>query len=424
MDGFRCTPLSFLLTGFAWLLLAALAGVASLIGLVQGTPLPTWLRQIHTHGALVGGLLQMAIGGLLAVLARVSNGKKPASRTLLFVLLNGGTLALLLCMTLRNNLLIGLAGLFLSAVVLSITREASVHLRVSLAGPATPAWVLQGSLGALLIGWAIGLAMAFGLVPDYYAHARLLHLHLILIGFFTLVGIALIHRLLPLLLSRDLSSVALGRLATVIFVIGAAALIGGFVSSSLKFELALGLLLIAGVGLMVFNLLRTWLQAGSVGSAAGDHVLIAGVFLLLTTVTGLLMGANYLSDPPTLPIGSLHLSAYTHMALVGFMVNVVFGALSYGVPILVAEDRIASPKKRAPYLEQLTGIMNRWRAAQLIAVSLGTMGLAVVAAMTWSVPLGSTAVRIATWVTAGLLVSGFALIAAKLVWAIGTEPTD
>ena len=37
----RCTPLIFLLTGFTWLLLSFLLGIAMVIGLVKGTPLPS-----------------------------------------------------------------------------------------------------------------------------------------------------------------------------------------------------------------------------------------------------------------------------------------------------------------------------------------------------------------------------------------------
>jgi hypothetical protein len=41
-------------------------GLAILIGLVHGTPLPSWLRLVHVHATLIGGILQFMIGGLLA----------------------------------------------------------------------------------------------------------------------------------------------------------------------------------------------------------------------------------------------------------------------------------------------------------------------------------------------------------------------
>ena len=44
MGRFSFRPLTFLITGFCWLLLSSLVGLAILIGLAHGTPLPSWLR--------------------------------------------------------------------------------------------------------------------------------------------------------------------------------------------------------------------------------------------------------------------------------------------------------------------------------------------------------------------------------------------
>ena len=62
------SPLSFLLTGWTWLLLTSLVGLATFLGVVRGSPLPPGLRMLHVHGALVGGLIQMMTGLALAVL--------------------------------------------------------------------------------------------------------------------------------------------------------------------------------------------------------------------------------------------------------------------------------------------------------------------------------------------------------------------
>ena len=47
MGHITCRPLIFLITGFGWLLLSSLVGLATLIGLVHGTPLPSWLRSVQ-----------------------------------------------------------------------------------------------------------------------------------------------------------------------------------------------------------------------------------------------------------------------------------------------------------------------------------------------------------------------------------------
>ena len=54
MGRVTCRPPTFLITGFGWLLLSSLVGMAILIGSVHGTPLPAWLRVIHVHAALIG----------------------------------------------------------------------------------------------------------------------------------------------------------------------------------------------------------------------------------------------------------------------------------------------------------------------------------------------------------------------------------
>ena len=70
-------PLTFLITGFGWLLLSSLVGLAVLIGLVHGTPLPSWLRLVHVHAILIGGILQLMIGGLFASLSSIPRAAIP-----------------------------------------------------------------------------------------------------------------------------------------------------------------------------------------------------------------------------------------------------------------------------------------------------------------------------------------------------------
>ena len=57
------SPLTLCITGFSWLVLASILGMATLIGLVHGTPLPSWVRALHVHATLVGGVAQIILGG-------------------------------------------------------------------------------------------------------------------------------------------------------------------------------------------------------------------------------------------------------------------------------------------------------------------------------------------------------------------------
>lgn len=426
MGRFIARPLTFLITGYSWLLLSLLVGLAILIGLVHGTPLPSWLRLVHVHAALIGGILQLMIGGLFASLSHTSQGERTPSDSHLglFVALNAATVGLLVGFGLGNMMIVGVAGIVVIGAVASITTVAWQYARQSLTQPARSSWLYRFSLIALLGGLAIGVAMAFRFMPEYYAHARLLHLHVILLGFVTMAMIGATHRLLPIILNTEIYSLRLSRLVMALLPAGFAILVGGFITSSLRLELVIGGLLVLSIGLYAYNLLRTWIGSGQAGNAASDHLLIATFFLVLMMIMGVLVGANFLPQLPVLPFGSLHLAAYTHMALIGFILQTVFGALSYGIPEILATSRIASRKKQGPYRDRLAAIMNRGRTVQLAGLSLGTMGFGALAAMTWNFSLSSIFIQIATWVTVGLLLGSVTLFTAKLAWAVGVRPME
>jgi hypothetical protein len=425
MGHITCRPLTFLITGFGWLLLSSLVGLASLIGLVHGTALPSWVRSVHVHALLVGGILQLMIGGLLASLSNDSQSSRAGSnsRPWLFATLNAATVMLLIGFWLGNMMIVGGAGIVVIGAVASITPVAWQYARQSQTQPTGSSWLYRFSLISLLVGLVVSVAMAFQFVQQYYAQARLLHLHLILLGFVTMAMIGATHRLLPIVLNAELYSLKLARFVMIALPAGFAILIGGFITSSLYLELAIGGLLILSIGLYAYNLLRTWLGSGHQGNAASDHLLIATFFLVLMMILGVLVGANFLPKSRALPFGSLHLAAYTHMALIGFILQTVFGVLSYGIPEILAADRITSRKKQTPYREQLVAIMDRWRSIQLTGLSLGTMGFGLLATMTWNFPLSSLYIQIATWVTLCLLLGSLTIFTGKLAWALGASPS-
>jgi hypothetical protein len=426
MGRVTCRPLTFLITGFGWLLLSSLVGLAILIGLLHGTPLPPWVRQIHVHAALIGGILQLIIGGLLAVLSTSFQSERTSSGSYigLFIALNAATVGLLIGFGLGNMKIVGAAGIVVMGSVASLATVAWQYAGQNPTEPASPSWLYRFSFIALLGGLTIGIMMTFQLMPEYYAHARLLHLHLILLGFVTTAMIGATHRFLPIILNAELYSPRLARLTMGLLPAGFVILIGGFITSSLRLELVIGALLVLCIGLYAYNLLRTWVESGHPGNAASDHLLIATFFLVLTMIMGVLVGTNFLTQLPVFPFGSLHLAAYTHLALLGFILQTVFGALSYGIPELLATSRITSRKRQGPYRDQLVAIMDRWRTVQLTGLSMGTMGFGVLATMTWNFSLNSLSIQIATWVTIGLLLSSLTVFTAKLAWVFGVRPPE
>ena len=421
----HCPPIVFLLTGFSWLVLASILGLAILIGLVHGTPLPPWVRQIHVHAALVGGVTQMILGGFLAMmpLSHPPGSTRKDSHLPAFLAINTGTVAMLIGFWLHHYQVVGAAGVLVGIACGWMARVA--WSRSSQHAPSSwNRWYYALAFLALFGGLAFGETLAFGLMPESYGHLRLAHIHLGLLGFMIVVILGAIVILLPTVLNTSGSSSTLKQPALILMLLGMAALIGGFLNASVPIELGAGGLLFAGGTLYTVNLFRTWMGSPHNGNAASDHLFIGVFFLLFTIVLGILVGVNSLSGQPVMPFGTLHLIAYTHMALLGFILQTSMGVLSHLLPITLATSRVPNSKKREPYLDRLTTIMDRWRTIQVGGLSLGTMGLGILASLTWNVPLGSIYIRVMTWVCFGLLLSSLILFSVKLVLLLSLQPKD
>lgn len=417
-------PVAFLLTGFSWLVLSSILGLAILIGLVRGTPLPSWMRLVHVHAALVGGIAQMILGGFLAFIPPLlmTGQKQRDSHPGLFLAINAGAIGMLVGFWLHQSVVVGAAGFLVVGAFLWIARDAWTQARQSLNSPPLNLWYYAIALLALFGGLACGESMALGLTQQSYGYVRLTHIHLNLIGFVTLAIVGTMHNLLPTVLNASLHSPRLARTVLILMPLGVAVLIGGFLNSSVPVEMAAGGILFIGASLYAVNLFRTWMASTHKGSAASDHLLIGTFFLLFTIILGVLVGANSLSNPPLMPYGTLHLVAYTHMALLGFVVNTIMGALSHLIPIALAVSRVPSNKKRGPYLEHLMTIMDRWRTVQIGGLSLGTMGLALLASLTWNIPLSSPYIQVTTWTCFALLLGSLTFFSMKLVMVLNTQP--
>jgi hypothetical protein len=407
-------------------MLSSILGLAILIGLVRGTPLPPWVRQVHVHAALVGGVSQMILGGFLMFVPplRKTDREQQGSHPLLLLTINAGTVGMLVGFWLHQLSVVSAAGLVVAGGFLWIAGDVWMRARRSAHMPPPDLWYYSLAAMALFAGLGCGETMAFGLVQQSYGYVRLAHIHLILLGFITLTLVGTMHHLLPAVLNTSLTNLRLVRFTQILMPLGVAILISGFLNSLVPVEMAAGAVLFAGGALYAVNLFRTWAASNHKGSAASDQLLIGTFFLLLTIVVAVFVGVNSLSNPPVMPYGTLHLVAYTHLALVGFILQTIMGALSYLIPVTLAASRVPNNKQRGPYLEQLTAIMNRWRPIQIGGLSLGTMGVGVLASLTWNVPLTSMYIHIAMWGCFGLLLSGLLLFSVKLALALAQQPED
>ena len=418
------SPLTLCFTGFTWLTLGSILGLAILIGLVRGTPLPSWVRSLHVHATLIGGVAQILLGGLLLLVAPPESKANLGSdsRPFTFWALNGGVIGMLVGFWLHHDLVVGIAGFAVIAGFLSIIRGIWTRARPVWNSSFGPSWYYALLFFGLVGGSICGALLAFGIFPEYRGYVRLAHIHLVVLGFVTLVLIDMMRQILPTVWSTTLAHPRLVRFTTIFLAIGVVALIGGFLNSSVPVEMIAGAVLFVSVGLLIGNLFGTWLSSAHKGSAASDHLLVSTFFLLFTVLLGILIGANNLSSPPRLPYGTLHLVAYTHMAFVGFIMNATMGACSHLLPIALAARRVAGHKKRTLYCDQLTAIMNRGRSIQVATLSLGTMGIGILATLTWNVPLSSIYIHTTMWTCFILLLTSFLLFAIKLTTMVAKQP--
>ncbi|HJR75464.1 MAG TPA: hypothetical protein VJ805_00770 [Nitrospiraceae bacterium] len=406
------SPVLVLLTGLGWLVLASLLGLAILIGIVRGTPLPSSIKLIHVHGALVGGLLQMMIGAVLMGLAISTTMNRPSALSVRFILFNTATLALLGGFALRDYRITGSAGTALTVTVLLWGKEIWQFLRRE-HRDAIDRFYYGFALLALAGGLLIGTGLAFHLIETRQGHARLAHIHLTVLAFMTLAAIGLLQRWVPAALHGPIARPGLNAATLLLLPAGTAGLLTGFLLTSLEIQLVAGGFFLIGILLHLYNQVRTWLEAGQPGHSATDHLLASSFFLFLTTVLGLAASFNSLRSPPLLPYGTLHIVAYTHTAFIGFLLQVAIGGLSILLPAWLA-SQIASTKKRGPYFARLIGVMNKWRAVQLFTLGCGTLGLSVLASLTWTMPLGSSTTQAVAWAAVGLLAVNLALFCAKV----------
>ena len=420
-------PPVFWLVGFLWLAVSSLVGLGLFLGIMVGKPLPSVLRLVHVHGALVGGVAQIILGAMLAFVSPLllTGRDRPESHPLLFTAINGGAIGLVAGFAFRDYRLVAVAGIIVLLAFLSVLSDLVHQSRKSLISPPLNLWFYGIALVALLGGLGLGEAMAFRVLPqNLFGQGRLAHIHLNLLGFVTMTIVGTMHNLFPTILDARLHSPRLARLTFWGLPTGILALVAGFLLAQVAVQITAGAIIVVALSLYGYNILRTWLDADRPRKAASDHLLLATFFLMTATVAGILAAVNALGNPPAVPFGTLHLVAYTHLALVGFILQTIMGALSHLLPITLAVSRTKSNKRRAPYLAELTALIERGRGLQVGTLSLGTMGLALVAALVWQFPLTSHPVQAAAWISAGLLLLSLVLFAGKVVLLFVRHPVD
>jgi len=316
----------------------------------------------------------------------LASGERSKSHPVLFAAINVGTIGMLAGFWWGYTLAVAVAGLLVLLALLSLLGEALRLARASVLSPPFHLGFFGLACLALFVGLGVGEAMALRLIPyEDIGQARLAHLHPTVLGFVTLTIMGAMHNLFPTIVNARLNNLLVAKLTFACFPVGIVLLITGFLLTQPAVQIVAGLIILAGTLLYAYNIGRTWVKAGRPRTTVSDHLTQGTVFLVICVVTGLLVELNYLWPTPNMqsyvPFGKLHLVAYTHLAMVGFILHTVFGVLSHLLPTTLAVERARSNKSRGPYLEELTGIVEQWRPVQVGALSLGTVGLVLVATL-------------------------------------------
>jgi hypothetical protein len=410
-------PLSFLLMGFVWVLLAALVGLALFLGITLGRPHSQVFRSLHVHGALIGGIMQIIVGLLLA------GRERRASEPAIFIALNLGTLGLLIGQAHGHFPLMSLAAIVLIGSFVPLRGDLVRQIRHSVMSAPVSYWLYSIAMLSLAGGLLAGTASPLRLLPyTLVGQGRLLHIHLLTQGFIVLMIVGAMHVQFPAFLNARLHSPMLGQLTFALLPFGFLVLLTGFLQGNPWIQMPGGGIMLAGATLYGYNIVRTWMDAGRPSKPASDLCLLATFYLVVAIVCGMLVSANALENPPFVPFGALHLAAYTHLAFIGFMLLSLLGALTDVLPHLLAEERAPSNKKRGPYEAALTAIIGRWSKPQLWTLSIGTMSMVVVAALVWQYPLNSAPVKAAAVAGSALLLAGLAVFAVKIVQLVIEDP--
>ncbi|MGE3153027.1 MAG: hypothetical protein AB7N95_10455 [Nitrospiraceae bacterium] len=419
-------PLAFLLTGLGWLVFSALLGFALYIGLVRSTSLPASLRSIHVHAGMIGGLLQMLIGALLYWLPTTlpSGRQRPASRPGLYVLLNVGTLGMLIGFWLSHRTTVGIAGVVTVIPVLALLSDALRLAKDQQGWLLAPSLYYGASLAGLLFGIGAGAAICFGLIPTaFVAQVRFAHVQLTLSLFAVLTLIGLTLHLMPVPMKPGAHG-RVSRLCPALFVVGTALLLTGFGVAMVPLQLAGGGVLLVGSLIYVWSMVELWKTDTGPHRVVSDQLALGSCFLSLAILGGLLASTNSLGEQPLFPFGTLHVVAYTHLAFIGFFAQTLFAGLMHLLPNMLALRRLSSAKKRGAYVASFSPVTERWHSLQVAALCLGTLGLALVASLTWRASLSDALVQQAMWITLGLLLIGLTIVTAKIVLLLGHRPSE
>ena len=170
---------------------------------------------------------------------------------------------------------------------------------------------------------------------QHYFHPHTLAItHSMALGWGTMIILGASHQLVPVLIEGRLYSIRLGYVSFFLAGIGIPFLVYGFYFFAMGWQAQWGGILInAAIIAYLVNLTISMVKSKKENVHA-VFVFTAGLWLLLTTLVGLLLAFNFTAA--ILPKGSLHyLSLHAHMGMVGWFLLLVLGVGSRLIPMFL-----------------------------------------------------------------------------------------
>jgi len=174
-------------------------------------------------------------------------------------------------------------------------------------------------------------------VPDFLGHyfnPKLLSItHLVAIGWGVLITMGALYQLLPVIVNAKLFSTKLAIASYIFLLLGTILLPFAFWTFSVGNLIQLaGLTLLIGISLFIVNIFKT--PSPKNRPIEYDFILAACLWLLITTIIGLLMAFNF--EYVFLPLEHLHyLTLHAHIGILGFFVSLIIGVSSKLIPMFL-----------------------------------------------------------------------------------------
>ncbi len=296
----------------------------------------------------------------------------------------------------------------LGVVVVAQTLILSSWLRRGLGGPrqlGDSVWFYLAGSGALLSGIGLGVMMSSGGAgsANAYRALRLAHAHLNVLGWIGLAVIGTLFTLWPTVLrTRMVPGIsAAARWAFFLCVGGLAAITAGLLGQWRPIALAGLLGYLGGLGGALVPFVATVRRRAPRGGAA--WTLAAGVSWLVATVAADL--AWLLAADPVVDL-DLRLSRLVPAVAVGFGLQMVMGALTFLLPVMLGRGAQGN--------RQLTRLLELGWPVRVVALNLGVVLRTFGPSSGWTVRTG--------WWLVGLGVGSFVLLSvAALVRATARD---